>query len=158
MTGPAGVGGVAPIDPGVARARPRPTAAAFQVATGGEAAADAVCGTETVTSSFLLALQENQGDATSDEAAHVRLREVLAELGRLQRDLLRGGIARTTLARLAHAAQALPAPADPALRHLLAQGVLRIRVELARYDLPAPHGGDLPAPVRGDAFAPRGGQ
>lgn len=58
----------------------------------------------------------------------------MAELARLQRDMLRGGASRATLVQMERLCGAAPDAADPALLDLLAGIVLRARVELARHD------------------------
>lgn len=96
-------------------ARPRQAAAALAVAP-------------------LLAMQEEAGRARRrPDDAERRADAMLAALGALQLALLRGGGDRTELERLAAVASDGAAQAAPGLRPLMAEILLRARVELARW-------------------------
>lgn len=82
----------------------------------------------------LLAVQRSDpAPSPPEERARRQAETVLDELRGLQLDLLRGRADPAALARLAALAEPAPgAVADPALRSLLAEVGLRVRVELAR--------------------------
>ncbi len=81
-----------------------------------------------------LALQELGSDGPQDRAARRRGYDLLAALRALQRGLLANGIDAASLADLAALSTAVPDAADPRLREVVAELVLRARVELARHD------------------------
>jgi hypothetical protein len=82
-----------------------------------------------------LALQELGCEAPQDRAARRRGYDLLASLRALQRDLLASRVDAGSLADLAALSAAAPEAADPRLREVIAELVLRARVELARHGL-----------------------
>jgi hypothetical protein len=132
-----GLGPAGPVASTAARARAR--GAGFRVADEAAARPSRDVGeTEDVAEASLaglLALQEGRdGDSVRDREARRRGRDLLAELGALQRDLLAGPPDPARLARLVDLAGAVPEAADPRLREVVEAIVLRARVEAARYD------------------------
>jgi len=81
-----------------------------------------------------LALQEFGCEAPQDRAARRRGYDLLAGLRALHRALLADGMGPEPLAHLATLATAVPEAADPRLREVVAELVLRARVELARHE------------------------
>ena len=81
-----------------------------------------------------LALQEFGCEAPQDRAARRRDYDLLAGLGALHRALLADSMGPEPLAHLAALATAVPEAADPRLREVVAELVLRARVELARHE------------------------
>jgi hypothetical protein len=71
-------------------------------------------------------------EAVADRAARRHGQDLLAELARLQRDMLRPGGRSQALERLAVLAADTPPAADPALAMIVDGIVLRAKVELAR--------------------------
>jgi hypothetical protein len=82
-----------------------------------------------------LALQELGCEAPQDRAARRRGYDLLASLRALQRGLLANGVDAGSVADLAALSAAAPEAADPRLREVIAELVLRARVELARHGL-----------------------
>jgi Class II flagellar assembly regulator len=81
-----------------------------------------------------LALQEFGGEAPQDRAARRRGYDLLAGLRALHRALLADRADPGPLADLARLAAEVPEAADPRLREVVAELVLRARVELARHE------------------------
>jgi len=79
-----------------------------------------------------LALQEFGCDAPQDRAARRRGYDLLAGLRALHRALLADSLDPEPLADLARLAAEVPEAADPRLREVVAELILRARVELAR--------------------------
>jgi hypothetical protein len=129
MTRVGGIGGAAPPARQAAR-----SGGGFALPDAPESrAAAAVAG---ASPAALLALQEGPAsDQGVEDRARRRGRAALDLLREMQIDLLRGGARPAHLARLAtlaEAATADSAPTDPALRAVLAEVTLRVRIELAR--------------------------
>ena len=131
--------------PPLAMSGPAPRAAAgagaqFTVGIDPAAGGPVPAGAGEVSLEGMLALQEadgalaREGHATRDRKARRRGRALLEALAGLQRGLLAEGAAVDTLRRLAQLAAEPEEAADPALGLILAQILLRARVELARYD------------------------
>ncbi|WP_270938963.1 flagellar assembly protein FliX, partial [Falsiroseomonas oryzae] len=81
----------------------------------------------------LLAVQEERAAPRRESADAARRADAaLVELTGLQLDLLRGRVGQDRLLRLARMAETTADDADPALRSILAEVALRVRVELAR--------------------------
>jgi Class II flagellar assembly regulator len=81
-----------------------------------------------------LALQELGCEAPQDHTARRRGYDLLAALRALHRALLADSISAEPLAELATLATEVPEAADPRLRGVVAELVLRARVELARHE------------------------
>ena len=81
-----------------------------------------------------LAVQELGCEAPQDRAARRRGYDLLAGLRALHRALLADSMDREPLAELAMLATEVPEAADPRLREVVAELVLRARVELARHE------------------------
>jgi len=81
-----------------------------------------------------LALQEFGCEAPQDRAARRRGYDLLAGLRALHRALLADRMDPEPLAHLAALATGVPEAADPRLREVVAELVLRARVELARHE------------------------
>lgn len=81
-----------------------------------------------------LALQELGCEAPRDRAARRRGYDLLAGLRALHRALLADDIDPGPLTELAGLATEVPDAADPRLREVVAELVLRARVELARHE------------------------
>jgi hypothetical protein len=79
----------------------------------------------------ILALQQDWSPAEADAAAQRRGQAILQELAGLQLALLDGPADPSRLSRLALLAEG-EAGADPVLREILGEIILRARVELAR--------------------------
>jgi hypothetical protein len=81
-----------------------------------------------------LALQEFGCEAPEDRAARRRGYDLLAGLRALHRALLADSMGPEPLAELAMLATEVPEAADPRLREVVAELVLRARVELTRHE------------------------
>lgn len=89
-------------------------------------------GTASATLAVMLAQQETEDAPARNRDSRRRIKELLALLAELQRALLGGGLGMGLSERLAGLLAELPLAADPALAAILAQTVLRVRIELAR--------------------------
>ena len=112
--------------------RPR---SGFHIADGTDTAPHAAAEVGAVPLTQILALQEEEADAVQDRAARRHGEEMLAELASVQRDLLQAGLGRKRLGHLLDLATAPPRASDERLRDVVAAVALRVKVELARYDV-----------------------
>jgi len=128
MTGIEGVGRPGPLN----AARRAPTRAGFVVLEHARSSHGVAPPAPAAQLSPMLALQEMHSEAVADREARRHGGEMLAALSDLQRALLTGGDAPTTLQRLAELADSVPLAADPRLAALVSAVLVRVRVELAR--------------------------
>ena len=130
-----GLGAASPT--GRTSARPDQPAAGFAVAVPARPRpAEAPAEPPAVMLAGLLALQAEDSDAMHDRDARRRGQDLLAALAALQRALLsEGGVPVDQLRQLERMVADAPPAADPRLREIMDAITLRVRVELARFQV-----------------------